>query len=122
MFDEDFCGRLEYAISGALTKSKDVDWRRCWCDGVLLPDNETDYSPRQLLKTKEVVTKAWIDEGRTKEVQRGQFVYDMRLSFGDNSMNKIKTGDRLEDCIPDVGADSWIVLDRQSRTIEVKLI
>jgi hypothetical protein len=122
MFDEEFCGRLEYAISGALTKSKDVDWRRCWCDGVLLPENETDYSSGQILRTKEVVTKAWIDEGRTKEAQRGQFLYDMRLSFGDNSLNKIKKGDRLEDCIPNISADSWIVLDQQNRTIEVQLI
>ncbi|MCA6370668.1 MAG: hypothetical protein IM631_04650 [Cytophagales bacterium] len=122
MFDEDFCGRLEYAISGALTKSKDVDWRRCWCDGVLLPDNETDYSQGQILRTKEVVTKAWIEEGETKEEQRGQFLYNLRLIFGDNSLNKIKRGDRLEDCIPDIGADSWLVLDQQNRTIEVQLI
>jgi hypothetical protein len=78
MFDEDFCGRLEYAISGALTKSKDIDWRRCWCDGVLLPENETDYSSRQILKTKEILTKAWIDEGRTKNEKNGQFLYDLK--------------------------------------------
>lgn len=66
MFDEKFCLQLEYAISGALPKSLNIDWRRCWCDGVLLPDNEEDYLPEQILKTKEVVTKAWIDEGRIK--------------------------------------------------------
>ena len=122
MFDEDFCGRLEYAISGALTKSKDVDWRRCWCDGVLLPDNEAAYLPGQILKTKEVVTKVWIDEGQTNGEQRGQFLYDLRLSFGDDSLDKIKTGDRIDSCIPDTGADSWIVLDRENRKIEVQLI
>jgi len=122
MFDEEFCGRLEYAISGALTKSTDIDWRRCWCDGILLPDNETDYTPEQILRTKEVVTKAWIDERRTKEEQRGQFLYDMKLNFGDNSLDKLKNGKRIEDCIPDNGADSWITLDRQSRTIDIQLM
>ena len=83
MFDEKFCLQLEYAISGALPKSHDIDWRRCWCDGVLLPDNEEDYLPEQILKTKEVVTNAWIDEGRIKGEERGQFLYDMRINFGD---------------------------------------
>jgi hypothetical protein len=44
MIDEAFCGRLEYAITGALTKSSDIDWRRCWCDAVLLPENKEDCS------------------------------------------------------------------------------
>ena len=122
MFDEEFCGRLEYAISGALPKSIDIDWRRCWCDGILLPDNQTDYLPEEILKTREVVTKAWIDEGRTKGEQRGQFLYHMKLYFGEDSLDKLKNGDRLEESIPDTGADSWIVLDREHRTIEVQLM
>lgn len=122
MFDEDFCLQLERAISVALTKSADIDRRRCWCDGILLPDNKTDYSPGQILKTSEVVTKAWIDEGRTKGEQRGQFLYVMRLFFGDSSIARLRTGDRLEPCIPDAGADSWIALDRQGRTIDIQLM
>lgn len=122
MVDRAFCDRLEYAISNALSASDEVDLRRCWCDGILLPDNETDYSSAQILKEKEMVLKAWIDEGRIKGEQRGQFLYDMRLSFGDNSLRSLKTGDRLEECIPDSKADLWIVLERENRTIEVTLI
>jgi len=122
MFDEEFCGRLEYAISGALIKSADIDWRRCWCDGVLLPDNESDYSSKHLFKTKTLVTKAWIDEGKTKEEQRGQFLYDLTVDFGNDSLAKLKTGDKLDSCVPDDGADSWISLDRQRRKIEVQLM
>ncbi|PZR07811.1 MAG: hypothetical protein DI539_23240 [Flavobacterium psychrophilum] len=122
MFDEEFCGRLEYAISEALTKSADIDWRRCWCAGVLLPDNESDYSSKEILKTKNLVTKVWIDEGKTKEGQRGQFLYDMTLTFGKESLDKLMTGDRLESCIPDNGADSWINLDRKGRKIDVQLM
>lgn len=122
MFDLDFCQQLEYAISGALTKSADIDWRRCWCDSVLLPDNEADYSLEQILHRREVLTRAWIDSGRIKGGKtRGQSLYDMLIIFGDNSLNKIKTGNRLETCIPDAGADSWIHLDRENRTISIQL-
>jgi hypothetical protein len=122
MLDQKFCGRLEYAISEALAKSTDIDWRRCWCDGVLLPDDEKDYSRAHILKTKEVVLKAWIDEGKAKKERRGQFLYDMKLHFGDESVDKLKTGVRLEECIPNNAADSWIVLDRENRMIEAHLM
>ena len=66
MIDEDFCGQLEHAISEALSKSEDIEWRRCWCDGILLLSNEPDFSLGHLLAEKNIITKAWIDEGRTK--------------------------------------------------------
>ena len=68
------------------------------------------------------MTKAWIDEGRIKGRSRGQFLYDMRVNFGDSSLNSLKMGERIDECIPDVGADSWIVLDRESRTIDIQLM
>lgn len=122
MFDEIFCVALSFFISEALSKSDDKDWRRCWCDGVLLPDNNTDDSVKQLIRTREVVTKAWIDEGQVKGGQRGQFLYDMILYFGEASLDKLKTGDRLDGCIPEDGADSWIVLNRERKTIEIQLM
>ena len=87
-----------------------------------MPDNESDYSSKEILKTKNLVTKVWIDEGKTKEGQRGQFLYDMTLTFGKESLDKLMTGDRLESCIPDNGADSWINLDRKGRKIDVQLM
>lgn len=57
-----------------------------------------------------------------KDEQHGQFLYDLRLSFGDDSLDKVKTGDRLDNCITDTGADSWIVLDKENGKIEVQLI
>lgn len=122
MFDEAFCGHLEYAITDALTKAEDIDWRRCWCDGVLLPTTEIDYSQKQILKTKEVVAKAWIDEGKIKGTKRGQFLYDMKIQFGLKSLDNVKAGARLEECIPNTGADAWILLDRKNKTIVVQLM
>jgi len=121
MFDQSFCDHLEYAISGVLGKSTNEDWRRCWCDGVLLPTQESDYLKEQILTKKEVMTKAWVDEGRVKNEERGQFLYDMTLYFGDKATDKVKNNQRLEDCVPTSDPDSWIFLDRQNRTIEVHL-
>ena len=68
------------------------------------------------------MTKAWIDEGRIKGGERGQFLYEMRLNFGDESLDKLKSGVRIEECIPDSGADAWIILHRENRTIEIQLM
>lgn len=122
MFDEEFCVHLEYAISGATSKSADIDWRRCWCDGVLLPEDEYSYSAEQLLKNKELVTQAWIDEGKEGKKARGQFLYEMHILFGDKSLEKIRRGKRMEDCLPTEGADHWIYIDRAKRFIQVRIL
>lgn len=121
MIDEDFCGQLEHAISEALSKSEDIELRRCWCDGILLLSNESAFSLGHLLAEKNIITKAWIDEGRTKGKQQGQFLYDMRLNLGKNTIDKLRCGERLEECIPNTAANVWIVLDRARRTIDVQL-
>lgn len=121
MFDENFCLALEFAISRALKESEEIDWRRCWCDGILLPDKKAEYSAEQITKTKEVLTSTWI-EGQVKGEHRGQFLYKMKLNFGDDSLQKLKLNNRLEECITDTGAESWIILDRENRTIEIQLM
>ena len=122
MFDEDFCIQLEYSISDALTKSADIDWRRCWCDGILLPDNEKDFESTQIYNTRVLFIKAWIDEGREETKERGQFLYDMRIEFGEMSINALRIGGNLEDCIPTTGADSWILLERKNKNIYIQLL
>lgn len=122
MFDEEFCVHLEYTISRSTSKSADIDWRRCWCDGVLLPEDEYSYSAEQLLKNKELVTQAWIDEGKEGKKARGQFLYEMHILFGDKSLEKIRRRKRMEDCLPTEGADHWIYIDRANRFIQVRIL
>ena len=55
-----------------LIKFLETNWRRCWCDGILFPDNEADYTVEPL-RTKQLVTKAWIAEGKIKEVNADNF-------------------------------------------------
>jgi hypothetical protein len=121
MFDQAFCEYLEYAISGVLGKSADVDYRRCWCDGILLPEEAASISSHQILKAREVATKAWIDEGRIKNKDRGQFLYGMRIHFGDDSAKRLRNNERLEESVPDTDPDSWIFIDRENKLIEIQL-
>lgn len=121
MFDQSFCDHLEYVISGVLGKSANEDWRRCWCDGVLLPTLKSDYAKEKILAEREVMTRAWIDEGRIGSEERGQFLYDMILLFGDTTIDKLQKNERLESCIPMSDPDSWIFLDRENRIIKVQL-
>jgi hypothetical protein len=121
MFDKAFCDHLEDAISGVLGKSGELDWRRCSCDGILLPEDATTFSQDEILIKHEVITHAWIDEGRIKDKERGQFLYDMKLYFGDESLKRIQNNERLEDSILMSDPDSWIFLDRENKLIEIQL-
>ena len=121
MFDKEFCVRLELAITMTLKQSSDIDRKRCWCNGIVLPDNDVLCSIEQMMKARHLIAKAWIDEGRG-ENEGSQYLYDMKLNFGDRSFDSFKTGDRLDTCIPNSGVDSWIFLDRQTRTIDLQLL
>ena len=99
MLDEEFLGALEYAISKALSRSLEKEKRRCWCDGIELP--EPAASGRG---NKEIITQAWIDNGN------GQELYQMRIHLGDSSG------------IPEPNNDEWIDLDIPNKSIYVRLL
>jgi hypothetical protein len=121
MFDQALCDHLEYAISGALGKSGELDSRRCWCDGVILPEDPAAYSKELIASDKLVVTKAWIDEGRIKNKVLGQFLYEMRLYFGNECLEKLHNNERLEHSVPTGDPDSWILFDWENKVIEIQL-
>jgi hypothetical protein len=122
MLNQEFCNFLEYHITGTLTKSADLDRRRCWCDGILMPGFEKDYSVSKIKSTKQIITRAWIDEGRIKGKERGQFIYELTISFGDKSIQHYIKGLDLTECVPDKNNDDWIMLDREKRKIEIQLL
>src|SRR6187402_2281829 len=84
------------------------------CNGVVLPDNEALNSIEQILKTRQLTAKAWIDEG-VGEDEGMQYLYDMRLNFGDKAVDNLKTGDRLDRCLPDREFDSRITVDKKKQ-------
>jgi hypothetical protein len=116
MLNQDFCEYLEFEISGAMRNSDDIEKRRCWCDGVLLPIDD-DLSFDVIKQTKKIVTHAWIDEG-----QKGQFSYEMVIHFGDKAISQYSQPDGLKNCVPDIKNDRWISLDKEKRIIQVHLM
>jgi hypothetical protein len=122
MFDENFCLFLEYHITGTLGKSDDIEKRRCWCDGIYLPEAGNDYSYKQVKKSKEIVTRAWMDEGKTKNKNQGQFIYEMKILFGEKSLEHYRDKKDLRECVPGVESDDWIMLDKENRIIEIQLL
>jgi len=123
MFDKVFSIGLEIAITKTFKQSAAVDQRRCWCNGIILPDNDTLYSVEQVLKTRQLIAKAWIDEGRGED-EGSQYLYDVKLNFGDKSVDILRTGDsgdRLLTCIPDNVFDSWMTFEKENKTIDLRL-
>jgi hypothetical protein len=47
------------------------------------------------------LTHVWIDEGKIKGQQRGQFIYDLTIGFGDKALDNYKDELDLKDCLPD---------------------
>ncbi len=122
MFDEKFCVYLEYALSGVLSKSSDFYYRGCWCDGIRLPENRLKHSRAYILKYRMVETEAWIYAENFKEKKhRWPTPYNMRIFFGDESINKVNARERLEDCVPTSDPDSWIRIDMVERWIDIQL-
>jgi hypothetical protein len=121
MFDKIFCMRLELAIEISFRQSADKERRRCWCNGVILPDHDALYSIEQILKTRQLIGKAWIDEGLDED-EGLQYLYDIRLNFSDKAAEDLRTGNRLDRSIPENEFDSRIILDKQNKTIDVQLI
>ena len=122
MFNEVFCIQLQLAIISLLKQSADREQGRCWCNGVVPLDNSALYSIERILKNRQLIAKAWIDEGLGED-EGLQHLYDLRLKFGDNSAEGLKAAERLDACFPDVGFDSWkITLDKVNKTIDVQLL
>ena len=120
MFDQIFCIALQIGITASLKQSTDLEQRRCWCNSVVFPDSSAIYLIEHALKTRQLIVKAWIDEGRGED-ESLQHLYDLRLNFGDKSIAVLKTGDRLEACVP-LSWDSWMTFDKGNRKIELRLI
>jgi hypothetical protein len=120
MLDGEFCIALELAITSTLKQSTNVDLKRCWCNGIILPENDTVYSIEQVLKTRQLIAKAWIDEGQGED-EGLQYLYVMRLNFGEKSVDKLRTGDRLVTCIPLNALIPWLTFDKENKRFDVQL-
>lgn len=66
MIDIAFCELLEYKITAALQNSPDDSVKSYWCDGVLLPALECEYSRKQVNNSGQIILTAFIGtDGQT---------------------------------------------------------
>lgn len=48
MLNNEFCEFLEYELTKAFANSANPEVQSFWCDGVLLPDSENEYSKKHV--------------------------------------------------------------------------
>lgn len=120
MLTQDFCNYLEYEISDALAHSEDKNTRRCWCDGVILPENEEEYSIKRVNDKRKVITAAWIE--KNAKGKDSQFLCELTIYFGRKSISNYVKGKDLKEWVPNTEADDWIYLDIENRIIEIQLL
>lgn len=121
MLTQAFCEYLEYQISRALANSADPVTSHFGCDGVLLPETEAAYSPRQVNNTRQVLTRAWIMDSN-KGAKRGDGLYQLVIHFGKKGVRYYMRGNDLKECVPSTDSDEWIVLDAENRALEIQLL
>jgi hypothetical protein len=113
-FNIHFCSMLEWSMDFENSGYKDAEY--FWCDGVNhLPENTNSLLYKNIEKDKEIITKAWIGND-------GQDIYEMKIKFGEKSLENYKNQKSLIDCIPThYEMPNWVVLDIENRQIEVQL-
>lgn len=124
---QDFFDYLEYSISRALSNSADADKRRCWCDGIMLPEIRDDYglqySGSAAKRNKEtwIAARAWIDNGKKGEQAR-QSIYEMKVILGRRALEFYQAGKGLRECVPSEERADWISLNTHNGFITITLL
>ncbi len=115
MLDTTFCDMLESKIQGALQNSANQEIRSYWCDGVLLPTFEHDYTQKFVNDNRHITLTAFIG-------QDGQDTYQLKLLFGNKALSKYARGLSISDCIPEVEDYDWFRIDSEKREVLVQLL
>lgn len=117
MLDQEFCEQLEWKIGSAMEARWQTNERLkgFWCDGVLLPDSESEYSKKQVNDRRFVMMKALT--GKT-----GQEEYELTLLFGQKALSRYARDLRLEECVPNVEDGDWLEVDPVKKKIMVQLV
>jgi hypothetical protein len=114
MLDRDFYEFLEYEICKAFWHSPNEETKGFWCDGVLSPSSNYDFSSVSFHDTGQITLKAFI--GRD-----GQSEYELILKLGNNAFRRYVSNQDFRECIPNPDKPDWFVIDIQKRRIEIQL-
>jgi hypothetical protein len=112
-FDQKFCSVLEYHLTKAFKNSDDENVKGFWCDGVMVPSNSQLFK-KNINDSRKIVTTAFIGKD-------GQQEFLMTVKFGPRSLSKYARDLPLNDCLPELTASGWWILDSKKRAIELQL-
>src|SRR5688572_8648423 len=115
MLNQDFLNFLEFHLTKAFSYSTDISVRSLWCDGIVLPDNENDYSKKAINDKREVQVKAYIGKD-------GQGQYSMLMKFGRESLSKYARDLDITDCVPKADEGNWYEIDLEKNKIIIHLL
>lgn len=115
MLDQNFCLALEYHFTRALSEAGQGDFKYFWCDGILLPLNEDEYSLKSVNDTRMVRLKAFLG-------QDGQDEYNLYLKFGNKSLSRYSRGLSVEVCMPPTKKTDWYTIDVAKKEIIIYLL
>ena len=114
MIDKAFCELLDYKITAALQNSSDHHERSYWCDGVLLPTLDYEYSQKYVNDNRRIILTAFIGVD-------GQDKYEIVLLFGKSALSKYARGLDILDCIPELDTVYGFTFDDHKKQILIEL-
>jgi hypothetical protein len=114
MLDEDFCEFLENELTKAFAKSTYKEVRNLWCDGVLLPALESEYSPKFVNDNRRIIMTSFIGKS-------GQDEYELTLHFGSRALSNYSKGLGIKECFPINKKTDWFDIDIEKQKIVIML-
>ncbi|WP_295652628.1 hypothetical protein [uncultured Mucilaginibacter sp.] len=116
-FNPHFCDVLEYH----LTECEAFDdfstkFERFWCDGVSMPEYDSELLLQNVINTKQIRTRAWMMLG-----QKVLGIYQMTIKLGKQSVENCVNRLPLIDCLPDTSDLHWVTLNMDEKAIIIQL-
>lgn len=115
MLDEDFCEFLEYHLTEMFSHSDDTTVKGFWCDGIILPVNEKDYSKKNVNDNREILLNAFIGKD-------GQNEYVIVMKLGNKSLSRYARDLDIKDCMPKPEETDWYTIDIMTKKITIQLL
>jgi hypothetical protein len=113
-FNEEFCSELEYRLTRFFAQSADSKLKGLWCDGILMPSEDSQSIKGKANDRLTILTKAWLGSD-------GQGEYEMIIRLGQCALRRHAEGANLAECIPGEESVDWVTVNMDKKTIELQL-
>lgn len=109
-FNEDFCIELEYTLCSVFSNCEVEELKRFWCDGVSWAPYYNSEVNKDYLSFEKVKTRLHIETSARMGVS-GQERFEMKINFGEKSLDRYKNEEIIVDCIPSKENSDWIEIE-----------